>query len=331
MSISPGKRNAIRNVGALLATGLLARGALADTYPSRPIRWVLGFPAGGAVDFVARTLSVGIAERLGQPVIIDNKPGASGMIAADLVSRSPKDGYTIFTVENGIAVNNQGLFRKLSYDPENDFASVGMMVRFPIIIAVHPGSDIRDANDLITQIRKNPGKRNYATPGIGTAHNLAMEMLKDSAGLDAVPVHYKGGAPATQDALGGQIELILTDVTSSGPLLKSGKLRPLVAFSRIDPATLKSVPSLYELKYTKMEAFAWQAMVVPAGTPTAIVHQVNDALLKTLAQPDVQAKLLDAGLELAPGSPSQMQQQLKKERQFWLRFIREKGISAETS
>jgi len=323
------KRTLLQGAAAALLLAGLGVTAAAQTFPNKPIRWVLGFPAGGANDFIARTVAVGLSRELGQPVVIDNKAGASGIIAAELVSKAPADGYTIFTVENGIAVNNVGLFKKLPYDPVKDFAPVGLIARFPMIIAAYPGSPYRDAKDLIEGLRKGAGNASYATPGVGTPHNLAMEMLKDSAHIDAIPVHYKGGAPGLQDAMGGQIALILTDYTTAGPLFRTGKLRPLGAFSKGGVAELPGLQSLVDLGYVNTEAYAWQGLVVPAGTPAAVRERMSQALQRTLKMPDIRAKLLEAGLEVTPSGPEEMRIYVEKERDHWLPLIRDKKISAE--
>lgn len=309
--------------------GLAALTATAQEYPSKPIRWVLGYPAGGANDFIARTVAVGLSQQLGQQVLIDNKAGASGLIAAEIVAKAPADGYTLFTVENGIAVNNAGLFKKLPYNAAKDFDAIGMMVRFPMMIAAYPGSKYNSAKELVEGLRGKPGSVNYATPGIGTPHNLAMEMLKDNAQISATPVHYKGGTPALQDVMGGQVELMLTDFTTAGPYLKSGKLKPIGVFSKGEVAALPGVQSFFDLGYTSTETSAWQGMVVPAGTPAAVKLKLENALAKTLAAPEIRAKLHEAGLEITPSTPSEMSQFMAKETANWLPLIRSKNITIE--
>lgn len=314
----------------LLSTAALASGARAQGFPSRPVRWVVGYPPGAGTDFLARSVSIGLASQLGQQVIIENKAGASGAIAAEAVAKSAPDGYTILTADNGMLIYNLGLFKKLSYDPRKEFAPIGLMARAPVMLLANPNAGFTNARDLVEAMRKNPGKISYATPGIGTPHNLGMEMLKDKANLSALPIHYRGGAPAIQDVLGNQLGLILLDVASASPLVKSGKLKPIGIFSRNRHPALADVQSFVEVGATDIEAYAWQGLVVPSATPADVRTRLSESLQKALQMPDVAAKVADFGWEIiTPNSAADMQKMWDDDAKYWLKLIQDRKISAE--
>lgn len=314
----------------LLSAAALATAARAQVFPAKPIRWVVGFPPGAGTDFLARTVSMGLASQLGQPVVIDNKAGASGMIAAEAVAKSAPDGYTILTADNGILIYNLGLFKQLSYDPRKDFAPIGLMARAPVLLLANPNAGFTNAKDLLDVMRKKPGQISYATPGIGTPHNLGMEMLKDKAKLFALPIHYRGGGPAIQDVLGNQLGLILLDVASASPLVKSGRLKPIGIFSRNRHPSLPDVQSFVEIGATDIEAYAWQGVVVPTSTPPDVRGRLSEGLQKALQMPDVATKVRDYGWEIiAANSAADMQKMWDDDANYWLKLIQNRKISAE--
>nr|ART90085.1 putative exported protein [uncultured bacterium] len=314
----------------LLAAAAGAAGVHAQDFPTRPVRWICGYPAGASSDFLARTVSVALAAQLGQQVIVDNRPGASGMIAADAAAKAPADGYTLWTGDNGTLVYNLGLFKKVSYDPVKDFATIGMMARVPIMMVAHPQAPYTDGRGLVEAMRRNPGAVSYATPGIGTPHNLAMEMLKDRANLKATAVHYRGGAPAITDLLGNQIGVMVLDVASAWPLLKSGKLKPLGVFSRHRHAALPDVASFVELGYTDVEAWAWQGIVVPSATRPEVRARLASAFQLAMKAPEVTTKLQEYGWEVIGSRPEEMKAVWDADAKYWLPLIRERGITVES-
>lgn len=319
-----------RTAAALLTLALASWHAGAqDDFPKKPIRWIVGYPAGAASDFVARTIANAMSSQLGQPVIIDNRPGSSGIIAADLAAKAQADGYTVATVDNGILIFNTALYKKLPYEPAKDFVPVGLMVRLPMLVLSSPDSAYGSMRDVVDAMKRDPGKVSYATPGVGSPHNLAMEMFKDQNKLFALPIHYRGGAPMVQDVLGGHMGLMVLDIASSTPVLSSRKVRPLVVFSKTRLASLPNVPTTFELGLGNLEAAAWQGMVVPAGTPEAIKRRLSDTLFAAVSHPDVRKKLAEYGAEPLPSTAAGMKELWDKDHQYWYKLIKSRGITAD--
>lgn len=317
-------------LNALLALGLAAPGAaLAQAYPAKAIRWVVAYPPGGGTDMLARTVGAQLAKQLNQPVVVDNRPGGAGIIGTEHVARSPADGYTVFTADNGTLVYNSALYKTLPYDPVKDFAPVSLMGRFPLVLLTSNDSPFTSATQLVEQARRQPGKLNYASPGIGSPHHLAMELLKQEAGLFVVHIPYRGSGGAIQDLLGGQINLFVADSAAALPLVRGGKARALAVFSGARSASLAQVPTWKELGHARVEAYGWQGLVVPAGTPPEIVQLLSRELGAALRSAEVSRRLADFGIELIPGEPQEMARYLQAERAIWPRLIRERGITAE--
>lgn len=303
--------------------------AQADTYPSKPVRWVVAYAAGGGSDALARTVGTQLSAQLGQSVLIDNKPGGATVIGAENVAKSPGDGYTVFTADNGTLVFNTALFKKLSYDPQKDFTAVGMMARFPLLLAVNPNAGYADVKALLEAAKANPGKLSFGSPGVGSPHHLAMEMLKSRAKLDMIHIAYRGAAPAIQDVVGGQLPLMVVDSAAGMQMIKAGKLKPLATFSKTRLAALPDVPSLMELGYTDVEAVAWQGLVVPSATPKDIVAKLSVELQKAIQSEPVRAQFMTMGIEPTPSDAAAMQKHWSQESQYWPRLIRERGISLD--
>jgi tripartite-type tricarboxylate transporter receptor subunit TctC len=301
----------------------------ADSYPSRPIRWVVAYSAGGGSDALARTVGAQMATQMGQQVVIDNRPGGATVIGADAVAKSSADGYTMLTADNGTLVFNTALFKKLSYDPVKDFAPVGLMARFPLVLAVNPSAGYASAKDLVEDMRKNPGKLSYASPGTGSPHHLAMEMLKVRANFDATHIAYKGAAPALQDVVGGQLPLMVVDTAAGMPMIKAGKLKVLATFAKSRLASMPDVPTLIELGYADVEAAAWQGLVVPAATPKDVIAKLGAEMQKAINTPAVGARLAELGLEPTPSDASTMAGHWRQEAAFWPKFIRERNITLD--
>lgn len=321
-------RRSLLMAGAFLASSCLGV-AHADNYPSKPVRWVVAYAAGGGSDALARAVGVQLSTQLGQPVLIDNKPGGATVIGAENVAKSPGDGYTVFTADNGTLVFNTALFKKLSYDPQKDFTSIGMMARFPLLLAVNPNAGYADVKALIAAAKANPGKLSFATPGVGSPHHLAMEMLKARNNLDLVHVAYRGAAPAIQDVVGGQLPLMVVDSAAGMQMMKAGKLKPLATFSKSRLASMPDVPTLIELGYTDTEAVAWQGLVVPSSTPKDIVAKLSTELQKAIQSEAVRSQFATMGIEATPSDAATMQKHWAQEGQFWPRLIKERGISLD--
>lgn len=319
----------IMRTGVAMLSVATAGLAFAQPYPSKPVRWVVAYAAGGGSDVLARTVASQLSKQLGQQIVIDNRPGGATNIAAEMVAKAPADGYTVFTADNGTLIYNTALFKKLPYEPQKDFAPVGLMARFPLVLASNPDAGFNSAKDLVEAIRKSPGKISYASAGIGSPHHLAMEMLKERAKLDITHVAYKGAAPALQDVVGGQVPTMVVDTASGLQMLKSGKLKPLAVFSKTRLPSLPDVPTLIELGYTDIEAFAWQGMVVPAATPKDIVSKLSAELQKAIETPAIKAKIQEIGLEPIASDPNAMTSHWASESKYWPKLIRERQITLD--
>jgi len=259
-------RKLLQSTAAALALAVSAAALAQNAYPAKPVRWVVGYPAGGGTDFLARTVGAQVSQQMGQPVLVDNRPGAGAIIASENVARSPGDGYTVFSADNGVLVYNPALYRKLPYDAEKDFALVGMMGRSPLIITAAPNAGIADAKALLAALKASPGKYSIATPGTGSPHHLAYELFQREAGVSMLHVPYKGGAPALQDLMGGQVALMMLDLPSGVSAVKAGKVIPLLAMSGERVPQLPNVPTAKELGFANVEAYTWQGLVTPAAT-----------------------------------------------------------------
>jgi tripartite-type tricarboxylate transporter receptor subunit TctC len=303
--------------------------AQAQSFPGKPLRWIVGYPAGGGSDFLARSIAAQMSIQLGQQVIIDNRAGAGAIIGAEVAARSPGDGYTVFTADNGVLVYNPALYKKLPYDAGRDFAPIGLMARTPLLIVAAPNAQIKTAAELLQALKKNPGKLSYGSPGTGSPHHLAMELFKSQAGVFVVHVPYRGAAPALQDVMGGQIPLMVVDSSTGMSAIKAGRVIPLALMSARRSPQLPEVPTLVEMGYKEAEAYAWQGMVVPASTPKDIQQKLSQEMQLALAQPALRKKLDDAAWEIVPSDGMLMAAYTATETRRWHKLIRERGISIE--
>ncbi len=304
----------------------LAAGA--EAWPSKPIRWVVSYPAGGGSDYLARQLAPQLGKQLGQTLIIDNRPGAAAIIGTDNAAKSAPDGYTIMTGDNGALVLNSAMYKHLPYDPK-EFRPVGLMARFPLILAVNPQAGFSSAQQLLAEIKKNPGKYSYASPGVGSPHHLAMELLKSRTDSFVVHVPYRGTGMAVQDLIGGQVPMMVVDTAGGLPHIRSGKLRALAVMSLKRLPSLPDVPTLDEIGIKGFEVTAWQGLFVPKGTPADIVARLSTEMNKAIAVPEVKARLEDFGLEVIPGDGPALGAFIEKETTFWHALIKARKLSAE--
>ena len=328
MTALPDRRRRRVLASAAAAALVTPLAALAQGWPARPIRWVVAYPAGGGSDFLARQLAPQLGKQLNQPLVIDNRPGAAGIIGTDSAAKSAPDGYTIVTGDNGAMVFHSAMYRKLPYDPK-DLAPVGFMARFPLILAVNPNAGFTSARQLIDEVRKNPGKYSYASPGIGSPHHLAMELLKDRTKSFIVHVPYRGTAFAVQDVMSGQVPMMVLDTAAGLPQIRSGKVLALAVMSKKRIPSLPDVPTLDELGLKDFEVSAWQGLFVPKGTPPDIVSRLTVEMNKAITTPEVKARLEDFGLEVAPSDGPALTAFVQRETVFWHKLIRDRGLSAE--
>ena len=303
--------------------------AQAQAFPTKPVRWVVGYPAGGGTDFLARTAGAQLGQQLGQPVLVDNRPGAGAIIASENVARSPGDGYTVFSADNGVLVYNPALYKKLPYDAEKDFAMVGMMGRSTLVITAAPNAGLADAKALIAALKASPGKYSIATPGTGSPHHLALELFQREAGVSLLHVPYKGGAPALQDLMGGQVPLMMLDLPSGVSAVKAGKVVPLMTMGAERIPQLPNVPTAKELGYAGVEAYTWQGLVVPAATAKDVQARLGADLQKTMADAGVRQKLFDAGWEARPADGVEMARFVDAERKKWHALIKARDIKLD--
>lgn len=305
------------SIAVLAASGL----ATAQNYPSKPIEWVVPYPPGGGTDVVARTLGQHMSQLLGQPIVITNKPGAATNIGADYTARAKADGYTLMSADTATLAANPFLYSKLTYNVEKDFAPIGLTVRFPMILVVNPSVPVKNLDEFLAWAKKQNAPT-YATPGSGSPHHLATELFREQAKIAVTHVPYRGAAPAVQDVVGGQVPFMFVDTASGAQFIQAGKLRAIGVASPKRVGGFESIPTLDEQGLKGFEAYAWQGLVMPAGTPHEIVARLNDALLKSMADPQVKARLHALGLESTPSSPAAMASYASAERAKWGRVIR---------
>lgn len=303
--------------------------AAAAAYPDKPIEWVVPYPAGGGSDVVARILSLPMSRALGQPIVINNKPGAATNIGADYAAKAKPDGYVMLTGDTATMAANPALYSKLSYNVEKDFAPVGLMARFPMILVVNPSVPAKNLTEFLAWAKKQPNGVNYATPGAGSPHHLATELFRELSGLKLVHIGYRGAAPAVQDVMGGQVPMMFVDTASGYQHIQSGRLIPIGVASPKRIATFNTLPTLAEQGLKGFEAYAWQGLVVPAATPPEAVSVLSKALLAALDSTEVKARFQTLGLEAIPSTPAQMAAYAKSERDKWSKVIRTSNISLD--
>jgi len=288
-------------IGPTLAGSGLAS---AQSFPSKQVRIVVPFPAGGTGDVVARMVAAPLSKSLGQPVIVDNRAGGGTVIGTELVARSAPDGHTLLTVFNSFTIN-PAVRPKLPYDTEKDFAAVTLLAQVPFVYAVHPSLPVKSLKDLVALARAKPGALTYATPGPGTGQHLAAEMLKLMAGIDITHIPYQGAAPAVTAVLGGHTTVLVVNVSDVTPYSSVGRLRPLAGTTRERSAAMKDVPSVAEVGFPEYESALWVGLVAPGATPKDTVARLSTEVGRVLQLPDVVAGLDKLGLSGAPRTPEQ--------------------------
>ena len=321
----------MKTTGLLLTLGLSLSGAVmaqapATDWPNRPIRWIVPFPPGGAMDAIARALGEKAGKALGQSFVIENKAGAGGNIGADLVAKAPADGYTLMITSIGMATNKP-LYGKLSYDPVKDFAPVSLLAVVPNVLVTNATQpNVKTVADLIDAARQAPGRLTYASAGNGTSIHLAGEMFTALTGTDMLHIPYKGSGPALADLLGGQVNYMFDSITSARPHLQSGKLRALAVTTAKRSSVLPGVPTLAEAGVAGYDVSPWYAVFVPAGTPKPVIDRLNRTLLDAMKQPDVKARFESMGAEAIGSSPEELASHLARETARWSRLIAQRGI-----
>lgn len=315
--------------GLILALPLLSSMATAQSFPSKPIRWLVPYAAGGGSDFLARTIGQTLSSQVGQTVVVDNKPGANTAIAAAETARSPADGYTVLSADNGTLIFNPVLYKTLSYNPGKDLAPVTLMGRFPMILVVGPSLPVTSAKEFIAKAKATPEGLNYGSAGAGSPHHLAMELLKIETGLTMTHVPYRGAAPALAEVAGGQVPAMMVDLAAGSALIKAGKVKALAVANAKRLPQLPDVPTFAELGYKNVEAAALVGMVVPAATPADVIAALNKQVVAAINEPAVHKRLSDFGVEPVGNTPAQFAELLKSETARWQKLIRDLKITLD--
>ena len=302
--------------------------ALAQGFPSKPIKLVVPLAAGGTGDTLARTVGEEMARELGQPVVIENKPGAGGLVGTEIVANAPADGYTLLAVSPSHVINPALHANKKTYDPLKDFEPITIMANTHQMIVAHPSVPVKDARELIDYAKKNPGKLNYGSAGVGSATHLNMALFLSMAGVDVVHVPYKGSTQARQDVLAGQVQLAMDGLLPLQPHIQSGKLKPIGITSSKRAQSNPEIPTLGEV----VKGYAsdtWYGILVPAGTPQDVRARLHAAAVKALASPAVRDRLTKLGAEPVGNSPAEFRKLLEAEPTVWTKVVKDSGAKAE--
>ena len=328
MELTIRRRGALKLASLALIAALLPATPFAQTYPNKPVKVVVPFPPGGAVDTIARVVGQRLSEQLAQPVIVDNRPGASANIGTELVAKAAPDGYTLLMAANGLATNNT-LFPKLTFNGVRDFTAVARIGYAPLVIVVNPSFQAKSLGELIALAKAEPGKLTYASAGNGSSGHLAGELFKISAKIDVLHVPYKGGAPAMTDLLGGRISFMPINPIEALSHIKAQRLRVLAVASDKRVASLPDVPTVSEAGVQGYEASVWWGLVAPAKTPKEIVTRLNAETLQALGDAAVKSKLAELGVVITPGTPEQFGDFIRAEDARWASVIKASGITAD--
>ena len=320
-----GRRDFVAGMGALALGGSQAQAQPA--WPERPFRWFVGYPPGGPSDIFARLIAGQMGPRLGQDVVVENRPGGGAVLASEAASRSPADGYTWLHVDNGILVYNPALYARLPYDPDRDLTGVGFIGRFPLYIVVRPNSTATDFAGLVAASRARA--ITYGSPAVASPHHLAMELVKRRSGLAAEHVPYRGGPAAMQDLLAGNVDAVMIDTATGTPFIRDGRVRALCVLSEARSALFPDVPTLRELGHDAV-AYGWQGMSVPTGTPAPVIARLAEEMVRAMQSDVLAGRLRDLGIEYQPWTPAQFGAFVAAENALWRPLIRDLGIRLDS-
>ena len=312
----------------LLLTMVLPFSVAAQTYPSKPIRFVVPYTAGGTSDAIARQVGQRLSDALKQPVIIENKGGAGGTVGTAQAAAAPADGYTVLVTLSSHAIN-PGLYKSLSYDTEKDFKAITLLANGPQILAIHPKIPVNTLKEYLDWLKQNPAESNYASGGQGTPGHLAAELLSSMAGLKFQHIPYRGGGAAVTDVIGGQVNAVWVTAIAAIPHIKAGRLKALAVTTKDRIAALPNVPTVAESGYPGYAVDAWVGMFVPAATPQATVDTLYKSTMVALANPELKAALLAQGSEIIGNSPAETTTAVSAEIKLWRKLIAERGIKPE--
>jgi tripartite-type tricarboxylate transporter receptor subunit TctC len=311
------------------AAGISPSPALAQTWPSKPMRIVIAQAPGSATDVISRVVGSQLSESLGQPIVIDARPGAGGVLGTEVAARSAPDGYTLFMGNNSTHGSNPAVYAKLPYDAVNDFAPISFVASVPYVMVVDPNLPVSTVQEFISLAKSRPGKMNYASAGNGSTHHFCGELLKSMAGIDILHIPYKGSGPGIAGLLGGEVSMMFANVADIGSQIRGGKVRALAVTVPKRASMLPDVPTMPEAGLPDFEITSWFGLLAPAGTARAIIGRLNAETVKVLGRADVKATLALQGLEVAPGSPEQFAAHIKSEIARFTKIAKAAGIKAE--
>jgi tripartite-type tricarboxylate transporter receptor subunit TctC len=308
----------------------LERAATAQSpaWPNKPVRLIIAFAPGGPTDLVARVLAQRLSEQMGQPFVVENKPGAGGNLAAELASKAQPDGYTVFNNTSAVVIG-PSLYAKVNYDTLKDFAPVALTVAVPLMLVVNSSLPVKTIQEFVAYAKARPGQLNYASSGTGTITHLAGALFSKELGIDAAHIPYKGSSPALLDVATGAVQFMIDTINSTLPFIRDGKLKPLATATAKRSSVLAEVPTFSESVLPGFEMSAWQGILLPVGTPNAIVQKLNDEVNKALRHPDVKAKLALQGAEPLGGTAQEYAGYLRSEFGRWGKVIKDSGAKAE--
>ena len=321
-------------VGVLISSlvtmaGGLSTPVLAQAWPAKPIRIVIAQAPGSATDVISRVVANPLSASLGQPIVIDARPGAGGVLGTEVAARSAPDGYTLFMANNSTHGSNPAVYAKLPYDAIKDFAPISFVASVPYVLVVDPALPVKTVQEFIALAKAKPGKMNYASAGNGSTHHFCGELLKSMTGIDIQHIPYKGSGPGIAALLAGEVSMMFSNVADIGSQIRAGKVRALAVTAQRRATLLPDVPTMPEAGLPDFEITSWFGLLVPAGTPTPIIDRLNAETVKVLSRTDVKATLTAQGLEVAPSSPEQFAAHIKSEIARFTKIAKAAGIKAE--
>jgi tripartite-type tricarboxylate transporter receptor subunit TctC len=323
------KRRFAAVVFAACWAAALGFAAHAQTWPAKPIHIVIPFVAGGSSDIVGRAIGVKLQEALGQPAVVENKPGANGAIAAELVAKSPPDGYTILVGSIGVFSINAALFKELRYNPVRDFAPITLAVTTPNVLITRPNLPAGSLKELVDFAKKNPGRLSYCSSGSGSSDHLTAELLKQMSSTFAVHIPYRGGAACQTDIMGAQVDYSFQNLGAVTNYIKAGRMKALAVTAGRRHPQLPDVPAVTEAGFPDLVVTSWQAVAAPAKTPPEIVARLNDAVVKALRSPDVSERMTQIGFDVVAGTPEEFGKFMRQEIERWTKVVQRGGITPE--
>jgi len=303
--------------------------ARAQSFPARPLRMIVGFTAGGPSDIVARLIAQQLSDRFGKPVVVENRPGATGTIGAELVAKSKPDGYTLYLASQTTQAVAPYLYQKVGYDPVKDFATVTLAMQNPLLVVVHPSLGVKSVKELVALARSKPGAIDFATGGIGSSPHMSVELFKSQFKLDMVPVHYKGDSAATADLLGGQVPVMFASIAGLLPHVKSGRLRGLAVTGARRSSIAPEFPTIAESGLRGYEVITWFGVLTTAGSPQDAIAKLHQDTVQSLAMPQVKEQIAKLGMEIVGNTPEQFDAFLREENVRWSKVVRDLNLHVE--